>query len=267
MITQEGWEGEVDAVISPKHGKFGLCTPLGTWENLDDFSAPDGTSSNFCQTHTQWVDPLWDSVAFGVLLGAIDARLPMAFDTAPGKAQISSLWMYAVAASANRTLHPWLGDTSIPTRGHGSRPFPLTSNAKRATEEGTYALLGYPKGTDGYRSFKTPFVNALFTIGALAPNAPYAATAWVKGPHWERTLARFPHAIIEAGRAIGPTIPTDACGLTEAEIVAGKPAAQGLTRHQHLAFTAMMRQPDATLKRLLPTYARGRKPSTKRQAA
>lgn len=266
LMSREEWGGTIDATTRPLNGRYGFVTPVGTWERIEAFAAPQGIARNWADQHSSWKDPQWDSIAVGVLLGAIEAKMPLAFSETAYESSVVQPWMYALTAATLRSLRPWLNDPSIPTRGYGSRPFPLTASAKRAATDGSYALLGYPKGSPGYRSHNHSFVDKLYTLGVVVPNAPYGANAWVKGPRWEAAVARFPQEVVDAGRTLGAWLPNAIKDIPIESMVEGVIDGTNLTRHQHLAMSALLRKPALDLKVLLPAYARGRQAKTPRSS-
>lgn len=260
MATTRGlWSQPTDATVTTTNGVYGIACGAQAWQKAEEFRLPIKHQYDLRCIERDWNSPWWDSIALGLVLGALDVRLPMAFLPTQGEQpMIARDWMYAIVGSAARVLHPWLGNPRIPTRGYDSRAFPLKASVQRALD--TLPDLICP--IDGFTTtihahFKTNSpINSLGTMGIVRPNAPYAPTAWEKGPNWDKALARFDAHILDAGRAIAAQLP-DRFDRSPTDIL--ERTATG-TGHARLAQIYPLKQPDAVLAQRLPAYKRGRKP-------
>jgi len=246
----------IDETVTTLSGAFGVSTARHAWPTAEAFVLPRHTYTSPQRHRTSWTSPWWDSVGVGLLLGAIEARLPLAFTAESAKETLSKDWMYALIGSAARVLHPWLGNPNLPRQGYGSRAFPVRASKARALQD-MPSLLAHTShaAAAGRFTLREGWITTLSELGILVPDAPYAPTAWVKGPHWERAIAKFPPALLAAGREAGNAIPGRISEISPADIL--DRCLDGTTGHARLAQMAAIAMPDRVLTTLLPDLARG----------
>jgi hypothetical protein len=190
-----------------------------------------------------------DLTFMSVLVGVLDQLLPLDFPVQSAYAHINTAPILAAARACILVLKPWAEQRHFPSRGHGSRPFPLKASTQRAYTD-VFRLI-YPTFYGGNRKHALGlnwFLQNFVQAHILAPNKPFQATTWVKGANFERFKSTLPQDLVELGQGLAWVLPQEiACDDIKILFEDGK-LPENMSAHQHIQLQNALLKPALHLK-------------------